>query len=211
MAGYPVVLELAALPALVVGGGAVAARRVEGLVAGGGVPDVVSPEVCDALDGLLAAFGLTRYHRSYRHGDADGYRLVVAATDSAGVNAEVAADARRAGALVNVVDDPAGSDFVVPAVIREGEVLAAVVSGGASPLLAAAVRDRIAGIITPGLGRSSARLAALRAELRARWPADGRRRSDFWTALVTEEFVDLALAGRDEEVESRIEACLSRS
>lgn len=210
MAGYPVILDLASLPALVVGGGAVAARRVEGLVAAGGAPDVVSPELCGALAGLVAEFGITAYRRPYRDGDADGYRLVVAATDSAAVNAEVARDAGRAGALVNIVDDPAGSDFVVPAVVRQGDVLAAVFSGGASPLLAAALRDRIAGIITPGLGRIAARLAALREELHGRWPDDGSRRIDFWTALVTEEFVDLALAGRDEEVESRIEACLSR-
>ena len=211
MAGYPVVLDLADLPILVVGGGAVAARRVEGLLAGGGAPEIISPEVCDVLARLLAGFGLGYRAREFNAGDTDGYRLVVAATDSAAVNRRIAADSRRSGGLVNIVDDPAGSDFVVPAVVREGEVLAAVVSGGATPLLAAAVRDRIAGIITPGLGRSAARLAALREELRARWPDDGTRRSNFWMALVTEEFVDLALAGRDEEVESRIEACLSRS
>ena len=211
MGGYPVILEMAALPTLVVGGGAVAARRVEGLVAGGGAPDVIAPEVGQATIELLVEFGLSHLARPYRSGDAAGYRLVVAATDSARINAEVADDARGHGALVNIVDDPAGSDFVVPAVLRQGKVVAAVYSGGASPRLAAAIRDRLAAVVTPGLGRSAERLAALREELHARWPDDEGRRRAFWTALVTEEFVDLALSGQDEEVESHIEACLSRS
>lgn len=211
MGGYPVILAMDALPALVVGGGAVAARRVEGLVAGGCAPDVVAPEIGEAMIGLLATFGLTREARPYRGGDAAGYRLIVAATDSASVNTEIAEDARRHGALVNIVDDPAGSDFVVPAVLRQGEMVAAVYSGGASPRLATAVRDRLAQVVTPGLGRCAARLAALREELQARWPDDEDRRRRFWTALVTEEFVDLALAGQDEEVESHIDVCLSRS
>ena len=211
MAGYPVVLDVAALRALVVGGGAVTTRRVEGMVAAGAAPDVIAPQVSGGMTRLLAEFGLHHEDRPYRGGDAEGYRLVVAATDAAEVNAAVAEDARRHGALVNIVDDPAGSDFVVPALLRQGEVIATVYSGGASPRLATAIRDRLGAVVTPGLGRCAARLAVLREELHARWPDDEARRRAFWTSLVTEEFVDLALLGRDEEVESRIEACLSRS
>jgi siroheme synthase-like protein len=95
--------------------------------------------------------------------------------------------------------------------VREGGVLAAVSTGGSSPLLARKVRRRLEGVVTPGLGRAATRLQALRGEVRRRWPDDPERRRSFWFSLITDEFVDSAIAGRDEEVESRIEACLWQS
>ncbi|HEX6070761.1 MAG TPA: bifunctional precorrin-2 dehydrogenase/sirohydrochlorin ferrochelatase [Longimicrobiaceae bacterium] len=208
---YPALLDLTAARILVVGGGRVALRKVEGLLAAGGRPDILAPELTPALEGLAASRGLTHRAAGFSDGSVRGYQLVVAATDRAEVNARVGAEARAAGAWVNVVDDPAASSLTVPATVREGGVLAAVSTGGSSPLLARRVRRRLEQVVTPGLGRAATRLQALRGEVRKRWPDDPQQRRSFWFSLITDEFVDAAIAGRDEEVESRIEACLWQS
>ena len=78
-------------------------------------------------------------------------------------------------------------------------------------MLAARLRERLGEIVTPALGRVAARLHVVRDEVRERWPDDEQRRRTFWESLVTEEFLDCAIAGKDDEVESRIAACLSQS
>ena len=211
MSGYPGLLDLTDVPVLVVGGGEVAARKVEGLLAGGGTPDVLAPEVTDVMAGLLATFGLVHRRARFADGDTEGYRIVFAATDDREVNAHIAGEALQRGIWVNVADDPEASSFHVPAVLRQGDAVVAASTGGAAPLLAAALRNRLAEVVTPGLGRTVARLHSLREEVHARWPDDAQRRRSFWRSLVNEEFLDEAIAGSDAAVEARIEVCLSRS
>lgn len=208
--GWPVVLDLTRVRPLVVGGGAVALRKVRGLLEAGGAPAVVAPELAPELGRLVAERELPWVARRYEAGDLAGYGLVVAATDDPEVNDRIAADARAAGVLVNVVDSPAASSFLVPATVRRGRVVAAVSTGGASPRFAALLRDRIAGVLTPGVGAAAERLVRLRAEVAARWPEDAERRRRFWQELITPEFVELALAGDDEGLEAWIEGCGSR-
>jgi siroheme synthase-like protein len=208
---YPVLLELEGAPVLVVGGGAVAARRTAALVEAGARPVVIALRTASALDDVAAREGLTVRRREYRRGDARGFRIVMAATGDREVNATIAADAAAAGAWVSVVDDPAGSTLHLPATVRAGEVTVAVSTGGAAPLLARRLRDRLERVVTPGLGRASGRLLALRARVRERWPDDEPRRRAFWFALITDEFLEWAVEGRDEELENRIEVCLSQS
>ena len=211
MSGYPGFLDLTDVPVLVVGGGAVAARKVEGLLGGGGTPDVLAPEVTDVMAGLLSTFGLAHRRERFADGDIAGYRIVFAATDDREVNARIANEALQGGIWVNVADDPETSTFHVPAVLRQGDAVVAASTGGAAPLLAARLRDRLAKLVTPGLGRTVARLHSLREEVHARWPDDAQRRRTFWRSLVTEEFLDEAIAGSDAAVEAHIEVCLSRS
>lgn len=208
---YPVLLDLRGARVLVVGGGAVASRKVDTLVESGGRPEIVAPDLAAPLAVTVERLGLSWAARPYATGDSRGRQLVVAATHRRDVNALVAREAREHGAWVNVADDPEASTFHVPAAIREGDVTVAVSTGGASPLLAGRLRERIADIVTPGLARSIERLRAARSEVQARWPEEEDRRRAFWFALITQDFLDCAIAGQDEEVDSRIEACLSRS
>jgi len=137
---YPVVLDLAGRPVLVVGGGAVALRKARALADAGAEVRVVAPAIRPefAADGRLACLA-ERYDA--RH--LAGMRLVVAATDDEAANARVAADAQAAGVLVNVVDRPALCDFIVPAQVRRGDLLVAVSTGGASPRFARHLRERL--------------------------------------------------------------------
>lgn len=208
---YPALLDLHRAGVLVVGGGPVALRKTRTLVECGGRPRVVAPELVPELDALVRDEGLEWSAREYRSGDARGCRVVVAATDRAEVNAQVARDAVEVGAWVNVADDPDASTFQVPAAIRQGELTVAFSTGGASPLLARRLRERLESVATPGLGRAVARLGRLRQEVHARWPADEERRRRFWDSLVTDAFLDDAISGQDERLEARIETCLSQS
>lgn len=146
---YPVFLRLSGRPVLVVGGGDVGARKARGLLAADAKVTAVAPR-------FSADFppGATRFRRRYRASDVRGKLLVVAATDDAGLNARIAGDARAAGALANVVDDPHGGDYHVPAVLRKGLFSLAISTGGASPALAKRLRLALARR-WDGLGRTS--------------------------------------------------------
>jgi siroheme synthase-like protein len=211
-AAYPLMLDVARLRVLVVGGGAVAARKVAGLVEAGGRPVIVAPDATDELRASIERLRLVWHPRPYDSMDADRQHLVFAATDDAAVNQRVADDARAAGALVSRADEGGESDFHVPSHIRQEDVVVAFSTGGASPLLARRLRERLMEtVVTPGLGRAARRLAAVRAEVQARWAADESRRRAFWFELITPGFLDLAVAGRDEDVEQSIRRCLSQS
>lgn len=208
---YPVMLDLSRCRVLVVGGGSVALRKVRGLLAGGGAPSVVSPRVTPELREIVEAHGLTLRERPFAPGDTAGFHLVFAATDRPEVNATVAREAEGNGGLVAMADDGVGSTFQVPIALREEDLVVAISTGGAAPMLARLIRERVEGVISPGLGRTVRRLAALRTQVQERWPTDESRRRALWSELITPEFLDLALAGRDEEVESRISRCLLQS
>ena len=211
-AGYPVMLDLSRLRILLVGGGAVATRKATGLLEAGGRPEIVSPEVTDELREMIGRDGLAWQARPYRTGDASRFHLVFAATDRPDVNEWVADDGRAGGALVSRADEGGASDFHVPSHVRRDDVVVAFSTGGASPLLARRLRERLeADVVTPGLGRAARRLAEVRAEVQARWPGDEARRRAFWFELITPEFLDWSVRGRDEDVEQAITRCLSQS
>ncbi|HEX2208280.1 MAG TPA: bifunctional precorrin-2 dehydrogenase/sirohydrochlorin ferrochelatase [Longimicrobium sp.] len=211
-AAYPVMLDVTRLRVLVVGGGSVAARKVAGLAEAGGRPAVVAPAVTDELRAMVERLRLVWHARPYHSVDADRHHLVFAATDDPGVNQRIADDARAAGALVSRADEGGESDFHVPSHIRQNDVVVSISTGGASPLLARRLRERMMEtVVTPGLGRAARRLADVRAQVQARWAADEARRRAFWFELITPEFLDLAVAGRDEDLEQSIRRCLSQS
>jgi precorrin-2 dehydrogenase len=144
---YPIVLRLRDRRVLVVGGGKVAARRAGGLAAAGARVVAVSPDFVPAFQRLAETRPVTCLQRTYESRDVAGAALVVAATDDRAVNARVGADARRAGILVSVADDPEHSDFFVPAVVRRGEFLLAISTGGGSPALAGDLRRELDALI----------------------------------------------------------------
>jgi precorrin-2 dehydrogenase/sirohydrochlorin ferrochelatase len=138
---------------LVVGGGVVAARKVEGLRACGAEVHVVAPAVGDDV---RRQAGVTWDERPYRRSDLDGRWLVIAATDDGGVNEAVFDDAEAAGIWVNGADDPAHCSFTLPSVVRRGALLLTVSTGGRVAARAAGGPDR------PGI-RGAARAAGRRA------------------------------------------------
>ncbi|HLN17321.1 MAG TPA: bifunctional precorrin-2 dehydrogenase/sirohydrochlorin ferrochelatase [Acidimicrobiales bacterium] len=189
---YPVVLAVAGLRCLVVGGGRVAARKVAGLLASAAEVTVVAPVVDRDLAALAAEGRLRLERRPYRPGEAAAHRLVLTATGVAEVDGLVAADAEAAGVFVNRADHIAGSTFLLPAVERRGPVSVAVSTGGASPALAAWLRRRLAAALPAGLPE----LADLLAEARQDLGRAGRSTDVVdWAALLDGPLPDLVAAG----------------
>lgn len=161
---YPAFLDVQGVEVLVVGGGVIAFRKASGLAEAGALVTVVAPEVVPEL----AALAQNVERRPYESGEAANYQLVMTATNDAGVNAQVASDARAARVWVNSADDPQNCSFILPAVARRGHVTVAVSTGGASPALAGTIRARIAEqILTPQVESAAVELAKQRAEIHA--------------------------------------------
>lgn len=169
---YPISLVgLAERRAVVIGGGAVAARKAAGLLKAGARVTVISPEATPELRAWAEEGRILLLVRGYQPGDLADAFLVIAATDDGAVNRAVWAEATRRGCLVNVVDDPAHSNFISPAVIRRDEITVAIQTGGASPALARRLRERLEAAIGPEYSVLARLLAELRPELMARFPA----------------------------------------
>jgi uroporphyrin-III C-methyltransferase/precorrin-2 dehydrogenase/sirohydrochlorin ferrochelatase len=142
---YPLMLDLTGRRAVIVGGGRVALRRAQALLAAGALVRVIAPRVDPALTGLE----LTVCRREYRDGDLAGAWLAHAATNDPAVNARVAADAQRLRIWCVRADDAAASAAWTPAVARDGEITVAVTAGG-DPERAKRLRAAIAFALAEG-------------------------------------------------------------
>jgi precorrin-2 dehydrogenase/sirohydrochlorin ferrochelatase len=184
MLTYPVnLVGLEHRACLVVGGGAVARRKVEGLLAAGARPRVVATEAAAELASLAERGVVDLALRPYEAADLEGAFLVIAATDDPELNRSIAAEAMARGALVNAVDDADASNFIVPAVVRRGELTIAVSTGGASPALARRLREKLEAQFGPEYEQLVGLLAELRPEIMGQC-APGRPRLDAALRLV---------------------------
>ncbi len=171
METYPVCLvSLDRCRSIVIGGGEVATRKIKALLEAGAQVTVISPEFESDIFQISKDTALTMIQRPYQEGDLKGAFLVISATDSPEINRAVWEEASQLGCLVNVVDDPQHSNFIVPAVVRRGEVIVAISTGGASPALARRLRERLESWLQPAYGELAVLLAELRPELMRRFP-----------------------------------------
>jgi hydroxymethylbilane synthase len=171
---YPIILRVRDRAALVVGGGPIAERKLRGLLDAGAEITVVSPEVTGEIARLAEAGRIRWTARRYEPVDVAGAFIVVAATDDAGVNAEVVAGARAAGALVNDARDAANGDFAIPAVHRSGALTVSVDSAGLAPGFSKRIRDELAVVFDTRYARAAATLARLRERVQAVVPLPRR-------------------------------------
>jgi precorrin-2 dehydrogenase/sirohydrochlorin ferrochelatase len=140
MAYIPIFLDVTGRECVVVGGGEVAARKVESLLDAGAHVTVVSPCLSPALADIVTSRLVTHIARSYQRGDIRGCVLAYAATDDSRLHRELAAEARALGIPLNVVDDPELCTFITPAVVKRGALQIAISTAGASPAFAARLR-----------------------------------------------------------------------
>lgn len=199
---YPVNLDLSGRRVLVVGGGAVAARKVAGLLRAGAVVTVVAP---DAVPEIAEDPDVRWHAREYRRGEVASYRLAVVATDEPTVNAQVARDGDAANVFVNAADDPAHCSFILPAVVRRGDLLLTVSTNGRSPAFARWTRRRLESLFTPGQGDVVDVLSGIRDEVRE---AHGTTQIDGWDEALDGGVIDLILAGDLDEAKRRLRDAL---
>jgi len=159
---YPIMLDVRNRNAVVIGAGGVGRRKVRSLRAAGANVTLVDPEMPDGLD----PDGARLLAEPYNAAQLDGAQIVFACTDDRELNSRIAADARRAGAIVNVADQNEDCDFFAPATIGDGDVVIAIGTGGASPALAAFLKDAVGKALPEQVGQFADLLATLRNELK---------------------------------------------
>jgi uroporphyrin-III C-methyltransferase / precorrin-2 dehydrogenase / sirohydrochlorin ferrochelatase len=180
---FPVFFDLAGQKVLIVGGGDVALRKISLLERTGASITVVAPVIAPELMARAAAGQLTLAIREFAADDLDGARLVIVATSRRAVNRWIAKLSESRNIPVNVVDDREASRFIVPAIIDRDPVMVAISTGGASPVLARRLRERLEAMIPKRIGELASWLRTLRAGTRLKLrDIDERRR--FFEAVV---------------------------
>ncbi len=184
---------------VVIGGGRVAERKVERLLDCGAVVEVISQEMTPLLMDCCREGKIVHRKGEYESAMLSGAFLVIAATNDVSVNRRVAKDARGRGVLVNIVDDPKQCDFIVPSLIKRGDLSMAISTGGKSPALAKKIRKDL----EERYGDEYSLLLDILGELRERMIAEGRdsddNREDF-EAVVYSEILDYIRTGRFNEI-----------
>src|SRR5436309_3892288 len=167
LAGYPVNLLVRGRRVVVVGGGRIAARKIEPLLEAGARVEVVSPEVGAEIRAWADAGRLVLHERGFGAGDLEGAWLALTATDDPAVNTAVheAGEARRV--WVNSADDPANCSFTLTSVVRRGDLVVTIGTGGRSPALATWLRRRFGEELGPEYATLLEVLSEAREELRA--------------------------------------------
>jgi precorrin-2 dehydrogenase/sirohydrochlorin ferrochelatase len=197
---YPINLDVRGKACLVVGGGEVALRKTRSLVDAGADVTVVAPVV---LAKLKALGGVVVREQAYRDTDLHGAFLVIVATDDEVTNRAVARDAADFGCLVNVVDCPALSNFIVPATLGRGELQISVSTGGASPALARRIREKLEGEFPEEYAALVVALGELRREICEKVP-DAGRRSEIFRGLSDERWLDVLRKSGPEALRSEM-------
>ena len=199
---YPMNVDLAGRLVIIIGGGVVAERKVRGVLALGVevAVRVIAPAMTDVLRELADRGQIEWREECYASGMLEGAFLVYAATDSPLVNAEIAAEAKRLGLLVNVIDDPNTSSFQLPATLRRGDFLLTVSTGGGSPALSRAIRMEMEQLYPPAFGLWLERVALLRSELQETLPSS-RERTHFWRMALRPHLLDMIRNGELEKAE----------
>jgi uroporphyrin-III C-methyltransferase/precorrin-2 dehydrogenase/sirohydrochlorin ferrochelatase len=178
----PIFLQLRGRPVLVVGGGRVAARKVDLLRRTGAHITIVAPDLLDELRELAAKGELQHIETVFAPSHVTGTAAVVAATGLTEVNAAVSAAAREQNIPVNVVDDPSISTFIFPAIVDRSPILIAISSGGQAPVLARRIREQMEALLPARLG-ALARFMGDRRKAVKRVLRTAARRS-FWERIV---------------------------
>jgi uroporphyrin-III C-methyltransferase/precorrin-2 dehydrogenase/sirohydrochlorin ferrochelatase len=196
----PIFLNIQGETCIVVGGGDVATRKISLLLRAGGRITVISPEVSDAVAALIDGDKVTHINRNWRDVDLKGCKLVIAATSDAAVNRLVVDAANKCGTPVNVVDQPQLCSFIMPSIIDRSPVIAAVSTGGASPVLARLIRARLESLIPAGYGRLAELAAKFRDQVKQTFSDhDDRRR--FWDNVLQGGVAERVFSGHMQEAE----------
>ena len=205
MGYYPIFIDMAERRCIVVGGGAVAQRKVEALLHVGAAVTVISPNLTEHLNSWVNEGRIRHLAREYRTGDLDGYQFAFVATDDGGVNAAVFREGKERGVWVNAADDPAHCDFILPSVLRRGNLVVAVATGGTSPALSRAVREELESYFTADYADLAHVAADVRRELKQN---SVNPSAEAWREALGNGFRRLIAEGRKEEAKKHLTECL---
>jgi siroheme synthase-like protein len=168
---------------------------------------VIAPEACDGVRALAAAGDVAWTERPFAAGDLDGHFLAIAATSDTDTNIAVFEEAERRSMLCNVVDVPALCNFILPSIMRKGDLAIAVSTAGASPALARKIRLELEQLYGEEYELALELLGSLRDELKARYP-DPHDRKIIFERIVYSDFMEMLRRGDTDELEAWVERCI---
>jgi len=165
MSLFPMFLKLDGRPCLVVGAGAVAEQKIQGLIEAGAKVQVVAPRATETVRHLADSGALDWQKRTFDVNDLEGKFLVIVATSARELNESIFREAQQRQILCNVVDDPPHCDFYYPSVVRRGDLQIAISTAGHSPALAQRLRRELELRFGPEYGEWLAQLGKARQDL----------------------------------------------
>ena len=203
---YPVFLDIAGKPVVVMGGGNIAHQKVVGLLKAGAEVTVISPELNPEMAALSAEGRFRHIVRDYEPGDIEGYVLAFVATDDRSVNATVAAEGKERRVWVNAVDDPPYCDFIMPGIAQQGDLIVAISTSGRSPAMARKMREELEEFLTQDYALMLDLAAEVRAELREK---DVLVDAEIWNKALDGGLKQLLAGGKRAEARERLMRSLS--
>lgn len=204
---FPIFIKLKDRECVVVGGGEVAARKVSLLLRSHARVTVISPKLGNTLSQWLTEETIQHKQKEFEDSDIDNCAVVIACTDDKDVNQSVHTAAVSKNIPVNVVDNPALCTFVVPSIIDRSPVVAAVSTGGASPVLARLIRARLETLIPAAYGSLAAMAASFRDKVKRKFDNPTDRRI-FWEHMLQGPAAEMVFSGKEELARKEIDRAL---
>jgi uroporphyrin-III C-methyltransferase/precorrin-2 dehydrogenase/sirohydrochlorin ferrochelatase len=201
---FPVFMNIRDRRCLVVGGGVVAARKVNQLLKTGAGVVVAAPRLCPELEQYHGRGVIEHLPEEFREEMLESCTLVIASTDDAAINRRVSELAQQRQLPVNVVDNPDLCSFIMPSVVDRSPLQIAVSTGGASPVLARLLRARLETLIPANYGRLADMMRSFRDRVKRKFPESMPRRR-FWEEVLQGPIAEMLFAGRDQAALAALE------
>jgi precorrin-2 dehydrogenase/sirohydrochlorin ferrochelatase len=206
---YPIHLDIKNRNCLIVGGGAVGTRKVNTLLECGAHVTVVSPDPTPHLAQLASGGSITLKKRTYRSDDLTDMFLVIGATDDEILNRQVSEDAERAQILCNIADRPEVCNFILPSIVRRGDLVITISTSGKSPALAKHLRQKL----ETQFGREYADFLILMGAIRQKLLSKAHEpeaHKALFNQLIDSDLIQLMQAGKTEEINSLLYKILGK-
>jgi len=195
---YTIFIDVENRDVLIIGGGAVCARKAETMMRYGARVTIVAPEVIDEISGWANDGRIKLTRKEYDEADLEGASIVIASTDDACINGRIARDCRRRKIPVNVVDVTHLCEFIVPAIVQQGSIQLAVSTGGKSPALARTLKENLQKFVGPEYAELNDLLGTLRPAAKKVLPTDADRKR-FFDGILAQGVLDMLRDGRRRE------------
>ncbi len=210
MGYFPLFYNLKKKSLLIVGGGRIALAKLETLVEYSSNITLVALDFLADTKELAEQYDLKLITADYADIGIANYDVIIGATDDHKLNEDIARDASSQGKIVNIVDDPAKSDFIFPAIVKRNDFIVAISSGGVSPVLARLVKQKIEKIIPASFTKLDEFIKSVRAKVKAKLTEVQPRRI-FWQEVLESEIVEEITAGNTKKAEKKLLSKLNQS
>lgn len=204
----PISVSVTNRPCLVVGGGSVALRKVENLLDYDVSITVVASQTHEKLEYHAERGRITLEKRDYRSPEAGAYGIVISASDDGALNRQVYEDAKGAGTLVNVADDPQHCDFIFPAVLRRDCLTAAISTDGKAPFMSGHLRLVLENLFPQHWSRLMKLATSFRTRVRERWPNDPEKKNACYTEFLEADWKTMLKEMKDDQLEKELDRML---